>query len=151
MKYMKQMAAICALLIAGSTQVVHAESSNIELMIPESWGVTGTTQVNVPFAFSVLGKTLEPGSYSISPNGEKQIVIKAASGKTAVVALTNAISVAPNATVPKLVFHRYGDQYFLAETWLSASDAGRVLLTSREEQSAQQDSRQLSTSDKAGR
>src|SRR4051812_26618688 len=105
MKLMKQIAAICALLIAGSTQVVHAETSNVELMIAESWGISGTTHVNIPFAFSVNGKTLEAGDYNISPNGEKGIAIQDRAGKTAVLALTNAVNPDSSARAPKLVFH----------------------------------------------
>src|SRR4051794_33088651 len=147
MKLMKQIAAICALLIAGSTQVVHAETSNVELMIAESWGVSGATQVNIPFAFSVGGKTLDAGDYKISPNGEKGIAIQDGSGKTAVVALTNAVSPDTNARAPKLVFHRYGNQYFLAQTWLRTSDTGRELFVTPEETKA---ARELGQTDSAG-
>lgn len=136
MKLMKQIAAVCALLIAGSAQVVQAETSNVELMIAESWGISGTTRVNIPFAFSVGGTTLAAGDYNISPNGEKGIAIQNGSGKTAVIALTNAVSPDTNARAPKLVFHRYGDQYFLAQTWLRTSDTGRQLFVSAEEMKA---------------
>jgi len=112
---------------------VHAETSNVELMITEAWGVSGTTRVNIPFTFSVGGKTLEAGDYNISPSGDKGIAIQNAAGKSSMIALTNAVSPDTSARAPKLVFHRYGDRYFLAQTWLRTSDTGRQLFVSAEE------------------
>ena len=37
------------------------------------------------------------------------------------------------ATAPKLIFHRYGDRYFLSEARLPRMDSGRKFYVSREE------------------
>ena len=33
----------------------------------------------------------------------------------------------------KLIFHKYGDEYFLSDVWLARSESGRKLLPSRAE------------------
>ena len=88
--------------------------------------ITGTVKVTIPFAFSVAGKTFEAGTYYIGPADEgNEMAIKSASGKTALLALTNMVSIANQVVPPKLVFHKYGDQYFLTQAWLKYSDEGR--------------------------
>ena len=150
MKCMKYVAMMVMLVAIGCTPSLYAQSNDVDLMIAEAWTLTGTVRTNIPFAFSVADKKFEPGSYSISRNGEKAITIQEASTKAVVVVLTNAVSVAPNVTAPKLVFHRYGDKYFLAQAWLRESDAGRQLFESSEEKRMARDSRQVA-SDHAGK
>jgi hypothetical protein len=54
--------------------------------------------------------------------------------------LTNPIR--PNKTneQARLVFHRYGERYFLAEVWSGSDGAGRQLLKSREERAIERES-----------
>jgi hypothetical protein len=107
-------------------------------------------RTNIPFSFSVGGKIFEAGDYYISRSGEKGVTIQEASTKRSVVVLTNAVSVGPNVSEPKLVFHRYGDKYFLAQTWLRQSDVGREIFESSEETKMARDYRQVA-SDHAGK
>ena len=96
MKCMKYVAMMVMLVAIGCTPSLYAQSNDVDLMIAEAWTLTGTVRTNIPFAFSVADKKFEPGSYSISRNGEKAITIQEASTKAVVVVLTNAVSVAPN-------------------------------------------------------
>jgi hypothetical protein len=127
------------------------EHMNVETRIAEPTGISGVLKVNVPFAFSVGGKTLEAGDYYISPNGEKWISIKDAAAKKTVFVLTNAVSLGTKVTAPKLVFHRYGNSYFLAQAWLRYSDEGRQVFESREEAQIARDLRQQREMSEAGR
>ena len=71
---------------------------------------------DVPFAFSVSGKTLPAGEYKIGVDNNRTglVQIKSADGRATFTLTHSAGAGAPSAE-PKLVFHRYGDQYFLAQ------------------------------------
>ncbi len=84
-------------------------------------------RATVPFSFEVNGKTLPTGTYVIdSGTGGTLVVSGAHSG--AIVLGTNTY--AKDAT-PKLVFHRYGDDYVLREVWMGSN--GRKLPESKRE------------------
>jgi hypothetical protein len=85
-------------------------------------------RANVPFSFQVNQKVLTPGTYTISTNGSTMLVRGLNSG-AAVLGL--AIESA-KASSPKLVFHRYGDEYILREVW-TGGGSGRKLPESRRE------------------
>ena len=105
-----------------------------EMRVPATASITGTVKVTIPFDFTVAGKTLKAGTYYIGPANEgNEMAIKSASGRTAVMAPTNLVSVANKVVPPKLVFHKYGDQYFLTQTWLKYSDEGREFFVTPEE------------------
>ena len=90
----------------------------------------------IPFDFAVGGQTMAAGDYILGPatsDGSGLIVrSKDVNGKS-VVRLTNSIE--PNARKKhaRLVFHRYGQRYFLAEVWGAGNSAGRKLTESSEE------------------
>ena len=65
----------------------------------------------VPFSFAVQGVKLPPGRYVLSTlPGHGVIIIRGASRTVAVVANPSGAS---NEHKSKLVFHKYGDDYFL--------------------------------------
>jgi hypothetical protein len=88
---------------------------------------------NIPFAFTVLGKTLPAGQYSIqqgaithkglihfqnTANGESVIVLAPAS---------SASYTTKDDVQARVVFHRYGDRYFFSEVWsVSGGLTGKV-------------------------
>ncbi len=85
-------------------------------------------RAHVPFSFKAGGGTLPAGDYSISETGmtSEPVLLR--------VGLRGVELIMPNNTEsrndvksPKLVFHRYGDEYFLAEIWTSADDSVRKL------------------------
>ncbi|MEO8434576.1 MAG: hypothetical protein ABI596_06750 [Pyrinomonadaceae bacterium] len=89
----------------------------------------------IPFNFGVGGQTMAAGDYilgSISSDGEGLLVRSKDSGKS-VVRLTNSIQPSVKNTNARLVFHRYGQRYFLAEVWGAEGSTGRKLTESREE------------------
>ena len=76
----------------------------------------------IPFSFTVNGKSLPEGSYHVS-TGAGTLIVRGFS--TGAIALTNRIeSSKPGG--PRLVFHKYGDQYFLRQVW-TGGGSGREL------------------------
>ena len=85
-------------------------------------------KARVPFSFAVNKKVLPPGPYSISSTGATALMIRGTSSG----AMTVAQRLESPAAGPKLVFHRYGDEYILREVW-TGGGVGRLLPEPRRE------------------
>ncbi len=79
---------------------------------------------NIPFAFTVLDKTVPAGKYVIqnAVTTSKSGIVKFRNVDTghsvAVLAPSNAASYTTKDKVAaKVIFHRYGDRYFFSEIW----------------------------------
>jgi len=88
-------------------------------------------EVNIPFEFAAGTKTLHPGMYSIKRLSGNYLMLRSIDGKSNVIlnAPINLTSSDPNA-VERLVFNKYGEQYYLSQIWLTA-DTGRELFVVR--------------------
>lgn len=96
-------------------------------------------EVNIPFDFTLGNKTLPAGVYSIREYSQKSILIMSADGKTRVLAMTPGtarIEAGRGAARERVVFHQYGDQYFLAQVWMMRGSDGRELNQSSAERQA---------------
>ena len=84
-------------------------------------------EVNIPFEFSAGTKTLQPGVYSIERLSGNYLKLRSVDGKSAVIlnAPLNLTSLDDKAG-ERLVFNKYGDQYYLSQIWLTV-DTGRQL------------------------
>jgi hypothetical protein len=95
---------------------------------------TGKVVANVPFEFSVGYKIMPAGEYSVqvitTSNG---LMIQSADGKNSAVRLADLTDRAKAKSPARLVFHRYGERYFLAEVWSGADNTGRLLTKCQEE------------------
>ena len=91
-------------------------------------------RADVPFDFNVSGLAMPAGQYLVSENGIAGLITLRAegTGKVVVVA-TSAAEVAAAPATAHLVFRRYGDQYFLAETWTPGSAIGRMIPSTKQE------------------
>ena len=80
---------------------------------------------NIPFTFSVGGKTLPAGRYTITmlnPTSDRKLLqLRSADGRSTAMILTISVN-AKASEKTKLAFRRYGDQYFFAHAQL-AGDA----------------------------
>jgi hypothetical protein len=112
-KNLLKLTAIFAIFLGLAVTGVHAQAPS-------------KVEVDIPFAFSAGNKTLQPGAYSIKRLSGNYLALRSAGGKTVVLnAPLNLTSVDKDAT-ERLVFKKYGEQYFLSEIWLTA-DTGREL------------------------
>jgi hypothetical protein len=98
--------------------------------------------VTIPFNFYVGGKALTAGQYTVTRSTEttnEGLVIRGTDGRAAVFVLTSGIQTPEVQKQSKLVFRRYGDQYFLGEVWTFLRNTGRELPVSRKERSLAQE------------
>jgi hypothetical protein len=115
-----------------------------------SQGQTTTSKATIPFEFVVGDQNLQAGSYTvraINSSGDA-LRINGVDAKGSAVRLTTPAK--GNANHAKLVFHRYGQRYFLAEVWSSAND-GRELMASRQERAIQKEMSRIASSKPAQR
>jgi len=94
-------------------------------------------QSNIPFSFVVNGRTLPAGEYRVRQNStinESFLRIQGIVQKVGALVM----SAPPTESAParpgtaRLVFHRYGDQYFLYQVW-TAGDRGEQVPQTRQE------------------
>lgn len=93
----------------------------------------GDTIADIPFAFSVANHTLPAGRYTVTRLGETTLRISSPHNQSTVV-LTHAVEGKAPESKGKVVFHRYGDAYFLSEVWVAPNGAGRKVFESRAEE-----------------
>ncbi len=104
---------------------------------------TGRVMSNIPFEFVVGDKALPAGEYQISSvtaSGEV-LLIRNTEARDLAVRLSNRLEPQTNKTQARLVFHRYGQSYFLAEVWAGGDSTGRQLLQSKRESSMRREYR----------
>ena len=98
----------------------------------------GTAErVSIPFDFIVGAKTLPAGEYEIRrfsdlPDG---LVISNLRHHADAMFETEPVAARKIVSKGEIVFHRYGDSYFLFEVWAPGLETGREALPSRQERS----------------
>lgn len=115
--------------IAFATAVVSANAQSTNKLVIS----------NVPFEFVVGDQTMPAGEYRIRSasafgNG---LIIQRADAKSSAMRLSNGIEPSRSKTNARLVFHRYGSHYFLAEVWSGGENEGRALTKSRQERATE--------------
>ena len=93
-------------------------------------------RASIPFDFSVRGKILPAGIYEIKriADGPAGLVISSVNGRPEhAVFETEPIQPKTLPNRAELVFHKYGDSYFLSEVFAGDGETGRELIPSRQE------------------
>ena len=84
---------------------------------------------NVPFDYKVGNATMKAGDYSIRRAGTENALVIRGNGSSALTLSGSVSGKAASAT--KLVFNKYGDQYFLAQVWVQGQEIGAQLPRTR--------------------
>jgi len=84
-------------------------------------------KADIPFAFSVGSKTLPAGEYILSRMSSDSSIevlqLRSRDGHESALVRTNSVS-GQIQDHGKLIFARYGDQYFFAQAWVPANSIG---------------------------
>ena len=119
MKTARTLITICLLFTAAS--VFGQMTSSQQLM-----------KVNIPFAFGVQDQSLPAGQYLVvTVTPERSIRIVSSDGKHSAIVNTLPNYAKEPSSNSRLVFHRYGNEYFLAEVWTAGQDVARNPLSSK--------------------
>ena len=102
--------------------------------------------VDVPFAFQVAGQKIPPGTYRIEHVSEHVVVLRGSNQAPHSTSVHRAVALVAPAK-GSVVFHRYGDTYFLGRVWIAGEVEGMECPNSRQEREALQASKQSVASD----
>jgi hypothetical protein len=118
MKSVRTLITICLLFTAAT---LFAQTESQRLM-----------KVNIPFAFGVEDHSLPPGEYLVlTVTPERSIRIVSADGKhSAIVNTLPNYAKSPSET-SRLVFHKYGTEYFLSQVWTGGQNVARNPLSGK--------------------
>ena len=90
-------------------------------------------KADVPFSFSTGHGMQAAGEYSISTLDSENVVVLRAGLRGVELMMPRTTEWRSGIKAPKLVFHRYGDEYFLTQIWTNADDSVRTLAVSPRE------------------
>ncbi len=91
--------------------------------------------VNVPFDFTAIDKQFSAGTYTLtSATLQSPIFIRGSASGSPALILPQPAQAAKTPTDAKLIFHRYGNRYFLRNIWYPGTEYGRELSVSTVEQ-----------------
>ena len=89
-------------------------------------------KVNIPFAFAAGDHSLPAGEYLVlTVTPERSIRIVSTDGKHSAIVNTLPNYAKSPSENSRLIFHRYGNEYFLAQVWTAGQNVARDPLSSR--------------------
>lgn len=98
-------------------------------------------RAQVPFDFHIGDRLIPAGDCTLTLITNDGSGMRISSGKESAVSLTSTANGNVNeGAKPRLVFHKYGDQYFLAAVWGAEQD-GRTLPESKRERNLRKEMR----------
>ena len=99
------------------------------LATASAYAQTGVVKASVPFNFIVNKTQLPAGEYKIQALGiaASAMAIQSPDGKVIKAFLPVECTSLQTPKKTKLVFHRYGAQYFLAQIWKTGNNRGQEL------------------------
>jgi hypothetical protein len=120
MKAFFRVSIMLALALVAATQVIRAQEPLL---------------VNIPFAFTAGNMALPAGEYRVENLNQNSgvLLIQRTDASVAKTALSIAAEVNAPQAQSKLVFHRYGNSYFLSEVWVAGHARGREIPKSAKE------------------
>ncbi|HEU0177477.1 MAG TPA: hypothetical protein VFV58_24705 [Blastocatellia bacterium] len=118
-------------------------AATLTLILPMSIigfaGLSGRVSANIPFDFTVGNKEFKSGKYAVSRlfngNTADTLIIRSADNSEAANFNVNSVT-GKGDSQARLVFRRYGNQYFLAQIFDGESREGYGLLKSKTEREA---------------
>ena len=90
-----------------------------------------TLTAEVPFGFHVGNSRFAAGQYTVGSLASQVLLIQSANRKAAAMIMTQKVG-RNGAGQSQLVFHRYGNEYYLSQVWDSGSTGSELIVTKRE-------------------
>ncbi len=88
--------------------------------------------VQVPFGFHVGNTMLPSGEYTVDTDAAPGVVrLRSADSKSSAMILTIPVQTRDTPSIGKLVFNKYGDEYFLSQVWKPGYNTGSELRKTR--------------------
>jgi hypothetical protein len=129
-------------LIKGFTMLMVVATLAFVTSVASTYGQSSHRQVaQIPFEFSVGEKSMPAGEYSVGTiTGDGKVLnISNTQQKTSAVRMTSPMQQIEPASTGKLVFRRYGSQYFLTEVWQAGESTARGLTKSKQQRAIERE------------
>lgn len=92
-------------------------------------------EVSIPFAFTAGRLHVQAGEYSLERISENAVLLRSADNRiSGIVMAPTAIRQQREGSPARLVFKRYGSEYFLTQVWTDRDAEGRAVNASPAEQ-----------------
>jgi hypothetical protein len=93
-----------------------------------------TVRANIPFSFVVNGATLPAGEYTLrQQDSQRTMIIHEKDNGVGDMTTIAPLTAQPDRSeAARLVFHRYGNEYFLSQVWTRGDQGDKIPLTRRE-------------------
>src|SRR5215470_1041264 len=119
-KSLFKLTGLVALALVATTQIARAQEP---------------VRVTIPFAFTADDKVLPAGEYRVekAAQGSLALMIRRIDGSEGMFVTASATASSEPQKTSKLIFHRYGNQYFLSQVWVAGYAQGRQLRKSAKE------------------
>ena len=106
----------------------------LTLVVGSVQAQTGSmTEVNIPFDFTAGKTSLRAGIYRIKLISDNTLLVRSSDGTKSVLLLTRQAVHEGTRKPARIVFNRYGESYFLTQTFFSEADLGSKVDPSRAE------------------
>jgi hypothetical protein len=112
------------------------------LVVSASARTSRSLVVQIPFDFQIAGKTLPAGQYIVERSTQASaegLSLRSVDKNVGVFVLTSTLDGNERQSASRLVFNRYQDKYFLSQLWTSGETAGRALIKSEKERTAEKE------------
>jgi hypothetical protein len=96
-----------------------------------------TLVADIPFAFTACHEQLPGGKYKVerlSGTNSNLLLVRGEDSRSSEIICTRDVQATRRSGTAKLIFNRYGDQYFLSEIWLAGRIIGNELVKSEREE-----------------
>jgi hypothetical protein len=90
-------------------------------------------KANIPFDFQVGNKMFPAGEYRLEPMNSTLLIRSTDKSANAAMILVGSCRTLKAQERSKLIFHRYGSNYFLSKVWVAGETAGADVPTSSRE------------------
>jgi len=122
-------------ILTGATMVMLVAAVALMAALVSAHAQSSQVVADIPFDFTVGGKSLKAGEYALRPfsSNNDVLVITGQDTKDVAIRITQSIEARRTPERAMLVFHRYGQRYFLSEVWTNGDRTGRQLRKSAEE------------------
>jgi hypothetical protein len=132
-------------LAKGFTMLMLVMAVSLVTAVVSANGQSRQLRASVPFDFTVGDKTLSAGNYNVSAITMDGDTIKIGSAASSQSAVRQTVTVTGKAQNARLVFHRYGQRYFLAQVWAAGDSEGRQLMKSQQERAIEKEEAKIAS------
>ena len=140
--FLKALATISFLIAVAIVPVRSAQAQTLAYRV----------RANIPFDFIVADKTFPAGEYYIyrtrEYSGDDVVTVGTTDGRTLALRLTTTVQTLTPKKQGVVIFHRYGNQHFLAQVRVAGSNTGRSFSKSRSERELEREVKSIARQDR---